>query len=90
MARISTPYAYSHELLQVRDQIFSLGQFKDKDERQDAVNTMAMWRMRQTMAHYIESTWMILEASLLLGMRPSVSDANIRSALANALSRYVA
>jgi len=61
-----TPWKYTHELLQVRREIFRLGEAGPPiDLRRQAVDKIAAWMVRGHTPHAVESTALLLDAILL-------------------------
>ena len=85
---IITPWKYDSELLQVRREIFQLGDFAPPvDRRRHAVDWIAAWKMRGNLPHAVQSTAHLVDA--ILHHDSSKNSAfSIRATYAAAFSRY--
>lgn len=86
-----TPWKYTHELLQVRREIYRLGEAADPvDLRRHAVDKIAAWKMRGHTPHAVESTALLVDAILLHeGGGGGGSQLSVRAAYSAAFCRYV-
>lgn len=61
-----TPWKYHHELIQVRREIYRLGEAAPPiDLRRHAVDKIAAWKIRGHLPHAVESTGLLTDAILL-------------------------
>ncbi len=62
---VVTPWKYHSELLQVRRELYQLGESAPPaDHRRHAIDLIAAWKMRGTLPHAVESTALLVDAVL--------------------------
>jgi len=86
-----TPWKFTHELIQVRREIYRLGEAAPPlDLRRHAVDKIAAWKMRGHTPHAVESTALLMDAILLHeDGRGESSQLSVRAAYSAAFCRYV-
>ena len=88
---IWTPWRNQNELVMVRSRLYKVHPDCDEeseDLRRIACDQISAWKMRGSLPHAVESTWLLTEACLADEL-PGVSAFSIKAGYLTALSRYV-